>query len=80
MLDSVGITFFDEKVMQANIALEKAIMTHRNPYRDNRAYGEDPAIAQIEVTNEDGMFFYTIDGIAPHYAQASSTGSGPIGS
>lgn len=69
LLDSVGITFFDQKVMAANIALEKAIMTHRNPYRDNRTYGEDPAIAQIEVTNEDGMFFYTIDGIAPHYAK-----------
>ena len=69
VLDSVGITFFDEKVMQANIALEKAIMTHRNPYRGNKTYGEDPAIAQIEVTNEDGVFFYTIDGIAPHYAR-----------
>jgi len=69
ILDSVGITFFDDKVMQANIALETAIMTHRNPYRDNKTYGEDPAIAQIEVTNEDGVFFYTIDGIAPHYAK-----------
>ncbi len=69
VLDSAGITFFDDKVMQANIALEKAIMTHRNPYRGNKTYGEDPAIAQIEVTNEDGVFFYTIDGIAPYYAK-----------
>jgi hypothetical protein len=69
VLDSVGITFFDEKVMQANIALKKAIMTHRNPYRGNKMYGEDPAIAQVEVTNEDGVFFYTIDGIAPYYAK-----------
>ncbi len=44
-------------------------MTHRNPYRGNKMYGEDPAVAQIEVTNEDGVFFYTIDGIAPHYAK-----------
>ena len=69
VLNSAGITFFDEKVMQANIALERAIMTHRNPYRGGKTYGEDPAIAQIEVTNEDGVFFYTIDGIAPHYAK-----------
>ncbi len=69
VLDSVGITFFDENVMQANITLEKAILTHRNRYRGNKTYGEDPAIAQIEVTNEDGVFFYTIDGIAPHYAK-----------
>ena len=69
VLDSAGITFFDEKVMQANIALEKAILTHRNPYRDNKSWGEDPAVAQIEVTNEDGVFFYSIDGIAPPYAR-----------
>ncbi len=69
VLDSVGITFFDRKVMQANIDLEKAIMTHQNPYRGNKPYGADPAICQIEVTNEDGVFFYTIDGIAPHYAK-----------
>jgi hypothetical protein len=69
VLDSVGITFFDEKVMRANIALEQAILTHRNPYRGNKTYGEDPAVAQVEVTNEDGVFFYTIDGIAPYYAR-----------
>jgi len=66
-LDSMGITFFNDKIMDINIAIEKAIMTHRNPYRDNKAYGEDPAICQTEVTNEDGMFFYTIDGIPPCY-------------
>ncbi|MGD0093057.1 MAG: hypothetical protein ABSE73_24355 [Planctomycetota bacterium] len=66
-LNSMGLTFFDDKIMDINIALEKAIMTHKNPYRDNKAYGEDPAICQTEVTNEDGMFFYTIDGIPPCY-------------
>ena len=69
VLDTVGITFFDPKAIQLNIELEKAIMTHRNPYRDNMMYGEDPAICQIEVTNEDSMFFYTIDGISPYYAR-----------
>ena len=78
MLDSVGITFFDAKVMQANIALEKAIMTHRNPYRGNKTYGEDPAVAQIEVTNEDGVFFYTIDGIAPYYAKRARPAVGRL--
>jgi len=67
LFDSVGSTFFDPKVMQLNIDLEKAILTHRNPYRGNKMYGEDPAICQLEVTNEDSMFFYTIDGMAPHY-------------
>ena len=66
-LDTVGATFFDPQVMALNIELEKAIMTHRNPYRDNQMYGEDPAICQIEVTNEDGVFFWTIDGLSPFY-------------
>jgi len=67
VMNSVGITFFDPRVMALNIELEKAIMTHRNPYRNNMMYGEDPAICQTEVTNEDSMFFYTIDGISPYY-------------
>ena len=67
VFDTVGTAFFDAKVMQLNIDLQKAILTHKNPYRDNKAYGEDPAICQIEVTNEDGAFFYTIDGISPFY-------------
>jgi hypothetical protein len=67
VFDTVGSTFFDPKVIELNIELEKAIMTHKNPYRDNKMYGEDPAICQIEVTNEDGVFFYTIDGMSPFY-------------
>ena len=67
VFDTVGSTFFDPKVIEFNIDLEKAIMTHKNPYRDNKMYGEDPAICQIEVTNEDGVFFYTIDGMSPFY-------------
>ncbi len=69
LLNSMCITFFDPKVMQANIDLEVAIMTHRNPYRDNKMWGEDPAIAQTEVTNEDSMFFYTVDSIPDYYKQ-----------
>lgn len=68
-LNSAGITFVNDKVQDINIDLEKAIMTHKNPYRDNKMYGEDPVICQIEVTNEDGIFFYTIDGIPKPYMQ-----------
>jgi len=68
-LDTVGITFFHPRVMELNIELEKAIMTHKNPYRDNKMYGADPAICQIEVTNEDGVFFATFDGLAPVYGK-----------
>jgi|GEM_PF-1685500 len=68
-LSTMGITFFDKQAMAANIAVEKAIMTHRNPYRNNVMYGQDPAINMIEVTNEDSTFFYTIDSIPAVYSK-----------
>jgi Beta-galactosidase len=68
-VSSMGITFFVPRVEELNIQLEKDLMAHRNPYRDNKPYGEDPAICQYEVTNEDGIFFSTFDGIAPVYSK-----------
>jgi hypothetical protein len=68
-LPSTGITYFVPRVMELNIQLEKDLMAHKNPYRNNVAYGEDPAICQYEVTNEDGVFFGTFDGIAPVYSK-----------
>jgi hypothetical protein len=69
LLNTCGITFYHPDVIKRNIDLELALMTHHNPYRDNRPYGEDPAIAQIEVTNEDGVFFYSFDHPAPPFAR-----------
>jgi hypothetical protein len=66
-LSTTGLTFFVPGIMDQNIGLIKDLMLHKNPYRDNKAWGEDPAIAQIEVTNEDGVFFYTFDGTPPPY-------------
>ena len=73
-INTSTMTFFDPKIMQMNIDLEKAIMTHHNPYRLGKdgkplMYGEDPAISMIETCNEDSMFFYTTDGLAPYYKQ-----------
>ena len=67
LLPTTGITFFHPDVMKMNIDFEKAFLGHRNPYRNNVAYGHDPAICQLEVTNEDGVFFYTFGAIAPVY-------------
>lgn len=65
VLNTMCITFFHPRVIELNIEFHKAVMAHRNPYRDNKAYGEDPAICQTEVTNEDGTLASTIDFIAP---------------
>jgi hypothetical protein len=69
LLNTCGITFYHPDVIARNIELETTLLTHRNPYRDNKPYGEDPAIAQIEVTNEDGVFFYSFDHPAPVFAK-----------
>jgi len=73
-INTYAMTFFDPKIMQLNIDIEKAIMTHKNPYRLGKdgqplMYGEDPAISMIETCNEDSMFFYTSESLAPHYKQ-----------
>ncbi len=65
LLNSCGLTFYVPDIMKLNIDLEIALMTHKNPYRNDVMYGQDPAICQYEVTNEDGAFFYTIDHPAP---------------
>lgn len=69
LLNTVAITFFHPGVMEQNANFIKAIMTHRNPYRGNVMYGEDPAICQLETLNEDGAFFATFEGVPPVFAK-----------
>jgi hypothetical protein len=49
-----GVTAFYEPVVAANQALARELLTHRNP-RTGLTYAEDPAVAVIEVSNEDGL-------------------------
>ncbi len=69
LLDSCGLTYYHPDVMRLNIALLTSLMSHKNPYRNNATYASDPAICQLEVTNEDGVFFYTFDHPAPQFAK-----------
>jgi len=52
--DGTGVTAFYTPVIAENQALARQLLTHRNP-RTGLTYAEDPAIAIVEVTNEDGL-------------------------
>ncbi|MDR7545273.1 MAG: carbohydrate binding domain-containing protein, partial [Armatimonadota bacterium] len=49
-----GVTQFFTPVIAHNRAISRQILTHRNPHT-GLTYAEDPAIAIVEITNEDGL-------------------------
>ncbi len=49
-----GVTQFYPPVIAQNRAVARQLLTHRNR-RTGLTYAEDPAIAIVEVTNEDGL-------------------------
>ncbi|HYM70060.1 MAG TPA: carbohydrate binding domain-containing protein, partial [bacterium] len=52
--EGTGVTAFYTPVIAENLALARQLLAHRNP-RTGLTYAEDPAIAIVEVTNEDGL-------------------------
>lgn len=69
LLNSCGICFYHPDLIRLNTDLHLALMAHQNPYRNHLAYGNDPAICQLECCNEDGVFFYSFDHPAPVFEQ-----------
>lgn len=49
-----GITQFFTPVIESNRNLARLILSHQNPYT-GLTYAQDPTIAIVEVTNEDGL-------------------------
>jgi hypothetical protein len=49
-----GVTQFFIPLIAQNRAISRQILTHRNPHT-GLTYAEDPAIAVVEITNEDGL-------------------------
>ena len=62
--DLWGLLFFNEKLQTGYKAWVKALYTRPNPYT-GIALAQDPAVAIIQVQNEDGMFFWTMQGLKP---------------
>ena len=53
-----GLSLYDPGIMEHQKAYARALLTHRNPYTGNR-YVDEPAIAMIEITNENGLILFT---------------------
>ncbi len=66
----VGI--FTPALIEAQKAYAHDLLTHVNPYRNTR-YGDDAAVAFVEVSNEDSLFMWdaeqTLRTLPPYYAQ-----------
>ncbi len=56
-----GLLFFNAKMQAFYHAWAKAILTTPNPYRaDHAPLGQDPAVALVELQNEDSLLFWTL--------------------
>jgi len=69
----VGI--FTPALIQAQKQYAQELLNHVNPYRKVR-YADDPAVAFVEITNEDSFFMWNGDeslrGLPPFYEQLLS--------
>jgi hypothetical protein len=54
-----GLLFFNEKLQEGYKAWVKALYARKNPYT-GIPLAQDPAVAIVQVQNEDGMFFWTM--------------------
>lgn len=50
-----GLVLFDPRLIELQKEYAKAILTHRNPYT-GLEYRNDPAIAIVEILNENGIY------------------------
>ncbi len=66
-----GASIFDARMIELQKDYATRLLTHKNPYTGLR-YVDDPGIAVIEVTNENGVFYFFRNGglSLPHYREA----------
>ena len=57
-----GLLFFDKKLQEAYKSWMKQVLTEKNTYT-GVALAHDPALAIIQIQNEDSLLFYTSQGI-----------------
>ncbi len=63
-----GLLFFDEGMQSAYRTWAKELYARPNPYADGVPLAKDPAVAIVQVQNEDSLLFYTMQGIQEPYA------------
>jgi hypothetical protein len=59
--NTYGLINFAEDVQDLLIELVVGALKHENPYT-KQTWAEDPALAYVELHNEDDIFFYTTEG------------------
>ncbi|MGD0769775.1 MAG: hypothetical protein ABSB42_16450 [Tepidisphaeraceae bacterium] len=62
--DLWGLLFFNPTLQKGYKAWVRKLYAETNPYT-GIPLARDPAVAIIQVQNEDGMFFFTMDGMKP---------------
>lgn len=65
-----GASIFDERMIELQKEYATKLLTHHNPYTGLR-YVDDPAIAVVETTNENGVFYFLLnrDLSRPYYRE-----------
>jgi hypothetical protein len=59
-----GVMYFSDRLKEAYKNWVKYLYTTENPYT-GIPLRDDPAVALIQIKNEDGLLFYTVDNIKP---------------
>lgn len=69
-----GASIFDKRMIELQKDYATKLLTHRNPYTGLR-YVDDPAIAVLETTNENSVFYFLLNGdlSLPFYRQQLQT-------
>lgn len=62
------IGFFNQPIIELQKEFAKKLLTHPNPYTGLR-YNEDPAVAFVEINNENGLFQACQNGIGDLYPE-----------
>ncbi|MBU1146790.1 MAG: hypothetical protein KKD11_00350 [Candidatus Omnitrophica bacterium] len=62
-----GVSFFNKRIIELSKKFALDFLTHVNPYTKN-AYLDEPAIALVEMTNENSLFLkHLYDKFPPYY-------------
>ncbi len=65
--DPAGLIFASARFRAAYLGWMRALLTRANPHLDGVALKDEPAVAVIQVHNEDSLLWYTSQGLAePH--------------
>jgi hypothetical protein len=56
------VGLFTPALIDAQEQYARDLLTHTNPYRGGVRYADDPAVAFVEITNEDSFFMWGADG------------------